>query len=118
MLRKLALALAFTSLVALPTPGFAGHGGGGHGGGFHGGGFHGGGGGFHGGGYHGGGVYRGGGYRGGGYGVYRGGYRGGGYGVYRGGGGGRYWRGRYWAYGVGPCWTWNPFFGGWAWGCY
>ena len=59
MLRKLALALAFTSLIALPTPGMAGH-----------------------------------------------------------GGGGRYWRGRYWAYGVGPCWNWNPFFGGWAWVCY
>ncbi len=101
MLRKLALAVAVTSLVALPIPTFAAHGGGGHGGGFHGGG----------GGYHGGGA---GGYRGG-YGGYRGGYGG-----YRGGyrGGGRYWHGRYWGYGVGPCWTWNPFFGGWVWACY
>jgi hypothetical protein len=92
MLRKLAMAVAVTSLLAFPTTeALAGHGGGGHGGGGHGGGFHGGG--FHGGGFHGGG---------------RGGFR---------GGRGRYWGGRWYGYGVGPCWRWNPFFGGWVWIC-
>jgi hypothetical protein len=33
------------------------------------------------------------------------------------GGGGRYWHGRYWGYGVGPCWRPTPY-GGWAWVCY
>ncbi len=41
------------------------------------------------------------------------GFRGGG-----GGHGGRFWHGRYWGYGVGPCWRWNPFMGGWVWVCY
>jgi hypothetical protein len=36
-------------------------------------------------------------------------------GVY--GGGGRYWHGRYWGYGVGPCWRVAPY-GGWVWACY
>ncbi len=34
-----------------------------------------------------------------------------------GGRGGHFWHGRYWGYGVGPCWRWNPFFGGWVWVC-
>ena len=118
MLRKLAMAAAVVSALAFPSEVLAFHGGGG-GGGFHGGG----------------GVARrrrwhGGGYRGGG--------------VYRGGASiaavviaavlpGRrlsrrlrglrrrprsYWGGRYWGYGVGPCWSWNPYSGGWIWVCY
>lgn len=108
MLRKLAMAVAVTSLLAFPTPSLAFHGGGGHGGGGRGGGFHGGG--FHGGGFHGGGRGFGGrGFGGRGFGGGRGRW---------GGGRGRWWGGRYWGYGVGPCWTWNPFFGGWVWSCY
>jgi hypothetical protein len=101
--------------------------------------YRGGGGGYRGGGYRGG-AYRGGGYRGGAYrggvyrgGVYRGGvYRGGVYrgGVYRGGAyrvggryyggvwygtGRRYWRGRWWPYGVGSCWRPSPI--GYVWIC-
>jgi hypothetical protein len=34
------------------------------------------------------------------------------------GGPGRWWGGRYWAYGVGSCWRWNPYTGGWIWVCY
>ncbi len=91
MLRKLAMAVAVTSLLALPTPSFAFHGGGGHGGGhggFHGG-FHGGHGGFHGGGFHGGRGFR--------------------------GGRGHFWHGRWWGYGIGPCWQLTPI--GYIWIC-
>lgn len=106
MMRKfvLAAAVALTAALAAPTPSLAWEGGGGHG------------------------VYRGGVHRGGVYpgGVYRGGvYRGDVYpgGVYRGGPGwyggrGRYWGGRWWAYGVGPCWRYNPFYANWVWVCY
>jgi len=31
------------------------------------------------------------------------------------GGGGRYWGGRWYAYGVGPCWRW--YYGTWNWVC-
>ena len=54
------------------------------------------------------------------HGGYRGGYGGGGfrggYGGWR--GPGRYWGGRYYAYGVGPCWRWNPFYARWVWACF
>lgn len=30
-------------------------------------------------------------------------------------GGGRYWHGRWWGYGIGPCWRWTPV--GWIWIC-
>jgi hypothetical protein len=111
MLRKLCMAVATVALLTAPIEAVAnphgGHGGGGHGGGgFHGGGgggFHGGGGGFHGGGHGGGGFYGGGHHGGGGY--------------YGGGGRGRYWGGRWYGYGIGPCWRWNPFFGRWIWVC-
>ncbi len=99
MMRKfiLATAVAVTAALAAPTPSLAQHHGGGHG-------------------VARGGVYRGGVYRGGVYrgGVYRGGY--GGYGGY--GGRGRYWGGRWWGYGIGPCWRYNPFYGSYVWVCY
>jgi hypothetical protein len=110
MLRKLALAVALIATLVLPTTEALAWRGGGRGG-FHGGGFHRGG--FHGGGYRG--------HYGGGRAIYRGrgayvgrGYYGG-RAVYR--GGGRYWHGRYWGYGVGPCWRATPY-GGWTWVCY
>ena len=107
MMRKLVMAAAVAASAALaaPPPSLARHRGGAHGGGARGGVYRGG-------------VYRGGGYRGGVYrgrrlswrryrgGVYRGGVYRGGYGVY--GGRGRYWGGRCWGYGVGPCWRYNP----------
>ena len=61
--------VASITLICIPIPAFAQHGGGGHGGGFHGGG------GYSGGGH---GGFSGGGYRGGSYGGYRGGGSGGG----------------------------------------
>jgi hypothetical protein len=35
-----------------------------------------------------------------------------------GGYGGRFWHGRRWAHGAGPCWRWSPYFGRWSWVCY
>ena len=50
----------------------------------------------------------------GGHGGYHGGFRGG-----RGfRGGGRWWGGRWYGYGVGSCWRWSPFYGRWIWACY
>jgi hypothetical protein len=93
---------------------------GGRGGHFRGGGFRGGRH-FRGGGRH----FRGGGWRGGRH--WRGGRRWAGRGYYRGGrhwrggryyGGRRYWGGRWWAYGVGSCWRWSPYYDRFVWVCY
>ncbi len=89
MFRKLTLITALAATLAFPAVALAahgGHGGGGHGGGGHGGGGHGG-----------------------------GGWHGGGGGWHGGGGGRRFWGGRWWPYGVGPCWRW--YYGTWAWVC-
>lgn len=41
----------------------------------------------------------------------------GGHGHWGGGWGrGRFWHGRWWGYGIGPCWRWTPV--GWVWICY
>jgi hypothetical protein len=34
------------------------------------------------------------------------------------GGGRRFWHGRYWPYGVGPCWAWSPVYGQYVWQCF
>ncbi len=89
MFRKLTLITALAATLAFPAVALAahgGHGGGGHGGGGHGGGGHGG-----------------------------GGWHGGGGGWHGGGGGRRFCGGRWWPYGVGPCWRW--YYGTWAWVC-
>ena len=67
---------------------------------------------------HGGGGHGGGGHGGGGHSSYHGGdHWGGGHATHLGGGRGRghYWHGRWWGYGVGPCWRLSP--GGWIWIC-
>ena len=96
MMRKIVCIAALAAALAFPTDSMARRGGGG--GGFHGGGARG---------FHGGGVHRG--FHGG---VHRGAV------VHRGvvvGGRGRYWHGRYYGYGVGPCWR-NDY-GAWVWIC-
>jgi hypothetical protein len=104
----LAAVLALGSL-SLTTDAFArggGHGGGGHGGG-------------HGGGGHGGGHFGGHG-PGGHFGGHGGGHFGGGHGgrvFVAGGHGRRFWHGRWWGYGIGPCWKWSYAYGEYVWVC-
>ena len=31
---------------------------------------------------------------------------------------GRFWHGRWWAYGIGSCWRWSPTYGEYVWVCY
>jgi hypothetical protein len=120
----LAAILALGSL-SLATDASAAHGGGGHGGG------HGGGGHF-GGGHFGGGHF-GGGHFGGGRHVAAGHFRAGHVAARRGpaihvgpGFHGRafarghrrhFWHGRWWDYGVGPCWVWSDYYGEYVWAC-
>ena len=123
--KNISLVAALIGALAMPvTAGAAGggHGGGGQGGGGgHGGGGHGGGG--QGGGGQGGGGWGGGGHGHGGWGGggHHGGWGGGGHhGGWGGGGhhgGGRWWRGRWWDYGVGSCWRWHPYRQAWIWVC-
>jgi hypothetical protein len=96
--------LALGSL-SLTTDAFARgrYGGGGHGGGGH---FSGGRGGGH--------VAHFGGHGPGGH--FGGGHRGGGR-VFAGGHGRRFWHGRWWGYGVGPCWKWSYAYGEYVWVC-
>jgi hypothetical protein len=106
MLRAAFLVGAIAASLCLPTTTLLARGGGGHGGGGHGGG------GGRGGAVHVGGMHVGGG------GMNVGGARvrvGGGPGVRVGGGGRRFWHGRWYAYGVGPCWQLAP--GGYVWVC-
>jgi hypothetical protein len=106
MLRTAFIVGAIAASLLLPTTMLQARGGGGHGGGGHGGGGHGGGGG------RGGAVHVG----GGGMRMGGGGVRvGGGPGVRAVGGGRRFWHGRWYAYGVGPCWQLTP--GGYVWIC-
>jgi hypothetical protein len=94
-LKAIALAALAAGLV-LGTPALAGGHGGGHGGGGHGGGGHGPGGHFGGGGPH---------------------FGGGGPHFGGGGRGGHFWHGRFWGYGIGPCWRLTPY-GEYVWVCY
>ena len=93
-MKAIALAALAAGLV-LGTPALAGGHGGGHGGGGHGGGGHGPGGHFGGGGPH----------------------FGGGGPHFGGGRGGHFWHGRFWGYGIGPCWRLTPY-GEYVWVCY
>jgi hypothetical protein len=111
MLRTVFIVGAIAASLLLPTTMLQARGGGGHGGGGHGGGGHGGGGHVGGGGRGGAMHVGGGGMRVGGGGV----HIGGGPGVRVVGGGRRFWRGRWYAYGVGPCWQLTP--GGYVWIC-
>ena len=106
MLRKVSFVFALLGALALPSAMLAGPGGG-HGGGGMGGG--------HGGDGMGGGGHGGGGWgHGGGHGGWdHGGWRHGGHWGH--GGQGRFWRGRWYPYGVGSCWRVAP--GGWVWIC-
>ena len=45
-----------------------------------------------------------------------GGHRGGGR-VFAGGHGRRFWHGRWWGYGIGPCWKWSDAYGEYVWVC-